>query len=503
MYSCSAFAFYVEVLPTSPSVTTPFNAATQHATTYTSSSSSDVSDSTARWIGLGIFGAGFVAFCALTWWFCLRGDSWFRKRRRQKKYLRLNLGNSQADGAPRPYGADVPTVYSGSQLPLDLVKPTPARPTPVATKWKDSESGPRTFTYRVESIPEYVSLDLVKDLFTFVDSKRVTVRSLGSAIGSNSRGLKTATIEYKSLVQGKSSPGPSLSSESEQRHIHVDSRFNGWTPLNNPRAPIQADVVAVTGLAGHAFGSWAHDHHHNWLRDYLPMDMPNLRVMTYGYDSQLGPEQLSRQDLELHAADFATKLRGLWQSTSYRRPTILVGHSLGCLLIKEALIRSAAFSERPEGLEKIVPLVIFFGAPHGGLATTALETLVKGTPSQTLIEELKPGSPFLDSLTFKFKRISLNMKILSVYERQPTASAVETSKGVWKREGPPVMMVERDRALLFWPNEDEVSSQTDHKNISKLERTEGGTYGYVLTAIATALRLPTRHLSVLSKPEYG
>ena len=501
MYSCSANAFYLEVLPTRPSVLLPASA-TGLATTSTSSSSSGDSDEADLLIGLGTIGAGFVAFCALIWWFCLRRNSWIRKRRRQKKYQKLNGGNPQTGGAPVPYGMGVPPAYSGSQLPLQQVESIPIRPAPVATKWKDSGSGPRTFTYRVESIPEYVSQDLVKGLFTFVDSKRVTVRSLAPAIGSNARGLKTATIEYKALIQGKNSPGPSLSSESEQRNIHVDSRFNGWTPLNHPRSPIQADVVAVTGLAGHAFGSWAHDHHHNWLRDYLPMDMPNLRVMTYGYDSQLA-EQLSRQDLALHAEDFATKLRGLWQSTGYRRPTILVGHSLGCLLIKQALINSAAFSERPEGLEKIIPLVIFFGAPHGGLATTALETLVKGKPGQSLIEELKPGSPALENLNFKFKTISQNMKILSVFERLPTASAVETGNGVWKREGPPVMMVERANALLFWSNEDKVSSQTDHKKISKLERTEGGTYGYVLTAIATALRLPTRQPSVLSRPVYG
>lgn len=424
-----------------------------------------------------------------------------RQRLRQRRYQRLNGPNNRLSGTsgflPPPYGNDTPTAYNGgNQLPLGPVGAAPTRPPPVA-KWKDSEPGTRTFTYRIESIPDHVGLDVVKDLFTFVDSKRVTVRSLAPAIGSNASRLKTATVEYRSL-QGRNSKGPSLSGESEQSMIHVSSKFEGWTPLNVPHSPVQADVVAVTGLAGHAFGSWAHDHHHQWLRDYLPMDLPNLRVMTYGYDSELAAE-LSRQDLELHAEDFATKLRGLWQSTGYRRPTILIGHSLGCLLIKQALIMSRAFSERPEELEKIVPLVIFFGAPHGGLATTALETLVKGKPSQSLIEELKPGSPVLEDMNYKFKMISQSMKILSVFERLPTPSAIETSNGVWKREGAPVMMVERTNALLFWSNEDKVSSQTDHKNIAKLERTEGGTYTYVLTAITAALRLPTRQPSVLSR----
>jgi len=47
-------------------------------------------------------------------------------------------------------------------------------------------------------------------------------------------------------------------------------------------------VVAVTGLAGHAFGSWRNrDTCKMWLKDFLPEDVKNVRIMTYGYDSSL------------------------------------------------------------------------------------------------------------------------------------------------------------------------------------------------------------------------
>jgi hypothetical protein len=47
-------------------------------------------------------------------------------------------------------------------------------------------------------------------------------------------------------------------------------------------------VVAVTGLAGHAFGSWRNrDTHQMWLKDFLPNYIQNIRVMSYGYDSSL------------------------------------------------------------------------------------------------------------------------------------------------------------------------------------------------------------------------
>jgi hypothetical protein len=47
-------------------------------------------------------------------------------------------------------------------------------------------------------------------------------------------------------------------------------------------------VIAVTGLAGHAFGSWrAKGGSAMWLRDFLPKDIPNIRVLIYGFDSKL------------------------------------------------------------------------------------------------------------------------------------------------------------------------------------------------------------------------
>lgn len=47
-------------------------------------------------------------------------------------------------------------------------------------------------------------------------------------------------------------------------------------------------IIAVTGLAGHAFGSWKeHGGSVMWLRDFLPEHAPNARIMTYGYNSSL------------------------------------------------------------------------------------------------------------------------------------------------------------------------------------------------------------------------
>ena len=67
------------------------------------------------------------------------------------------------------------------------------------------------------------------------------------------------------------------------------------------------------------------------------------------------------------------------------------------------------------------------GAPHNGLANDALMTLVKGKASESLIEELGPGSPTLNNLKFKFDDIAQNVKVLSIFERRKTKTAIEVS----------------------------------------------------------------------------
>jgi hypothetical protein len=60
-------------------------------------------------------------------------------------------------------------------------------------------------------------------------------------------------------------------------------------------------VISVTGLAGHAFGSWKHcETQQMWLKDFLPHDVQNVRIMSYGYDSGL----LSQCKAEKRLLDF-------------------------------------------------------------------------------------------------------------------------------------------------------------------------------------------------------
>ena len=59
-------------------------------------------------------------------------------------------------------------------------------------------------------------------------------------------------------------------------------------------------IIAVTGLSGHAFGSWKQrDKPDMWLRDFLPQSIPNARILTYGYDTRLPGSRSEASILEL------------------------------------------------------------------------------------------------------------------------------------------------------------------------------------------------------------
>ncbi|KAI9772824.1 MAG: hypothetical protein M1840_008706 [Geoglossum simile] len=327
-----------------------------------------------------------------------------------------------------------------------------------ALKEADTTQVPvRRRTFRVENIPCGTTRDQLKGFFRLDDQSQIEVKSLVPAIDNiDGRGFQTATIQF--------SP-PSSGSTSEPRAtndaISVDKDFYGFTPLSVPQGYIAADVIAVTGLAGHAFGSWSHSPERMWLRDDLPTDIPNVRVIVYGDYSCCE-----------NTFEFTPTLVLLIQSIAETKEVL-------------SDINGAIGGGFPSRLP--VQLIVFMGAPHRGLDTTALETLVKSKPTEGLVRELKAGSPTLTELNDKFRHIATDITILSCFESNPTKTAIEKPDGSWKREGNPVMMVPLDNARLFFPREICIDSYSDHSRIAKLRRSEAGIYPDIKSAIRQAV----------------
>ncbi|KAI8946308.1 ankyrin [Xylaria longipes] len=105
--------------------------------------------------------------------------------------------------------------------------------------------------------------------------------------------------------------------------------------------------------------------------DLLPDVVPNARVLTFGYDTNIrhslnGP--ISQNRLGDHAKDFLFALEG-YRRQATLRPLIFVAHSLGGLLVKDMLRLSKAYQQSQPDRYTIFHSTVslfFFGTPHAG-----------------------------------------------------------------------------------------------------------------------------------------
>lgn len=98
--------------------------------------------------------------------------------------------------------------------------------------------------------------------------------------------------------------------------------FDGTSPRteyeNSPCLTTEAkliisSIVAVHGLGGHRENSWTADDGTNWLQSLLPRDLPDCRILSWGYNASSAPnhEKQPLQDISEKLVLDLYKLREL------------------------------------------------------------------------------------------------------------------------------------------------------------------------------------------------
>lgn len=100
----------------------------------------------------------------------------------------------------------------------------------------------------------------------------------------------------------------------------------GITVLKSGTDPITADIVFVHGLFGDAISTWTKEAT-CWPRDLLHQDLPNSRIMTWGYSAVIA-KMLSSKDTSIlsifgHAENLLNDL------AMHRRGEVTVSAFLG------------------------------------------------------------------------------------------------------------------------------------------------------------------------------
>ncbi|KAK0707113.1 Alpha/Beta hydrolase protein, partial [Lasiosphaeria miniovina] len=180
-------------------------------------------------------------------------------------------------------------------------------------------------------------------------------------------------------------------------------------------------IVAVHGLGGDAHRTWTGDKGKLWLRDFLPATLGNARVFTYGYDAVVAFSK-SSAEVDDFARDLLQRVKAARSpAADHGRPLFFICHSLGGLVVKQALNIAHGDAHMATWLKGVV----FMGTPHAGsgvafwasLAGTLLSTASLGTSTnKDLLKLLCSDSAFLDNLSRKFAAENPQLPILSFYE---------------------------------------------------------------------------------------
>lgn len=295
--------------------------------------------------------------------------------------------------------------------------------------------------YRIAGIPSSLDSKVAtkKFLADFFDSNeaRITVRSLGTH--PQKPDFLVAIVGFSRTPYQCSSPGSSwrlekpisLGKRDMIVQLEIDTQFLGFTPLNLPLDDGQCDqidCIVVSGLSSHPFGSWKQrGGEFMWLVDDVDGFPPHVRMLLYGYDSTLFGSQ-SFQDIEDMGQRLATQITGIRplarpSASNEPRPLVFIAHSLGGLVVKEAIHQMA--KEDAADAQSIFGLVLF-GVPHFGLLVEPWLDIIGGQPNRKLIEDLRSGSRVLRRLDDRFRKAFTfgGSKVVSLFETM-TSGTVE------------------------------------------------------------------------------
>jgi hypothetical protein len=153
--------------------------------------------------------------------------------------------------------------------------------------------------------------------------------------------------------------------------------------LGNVNQTNRVSIIAVHGLGSpakgetkHAFDTWRTPSGQKgrlWLQQDLPAHIPDSRIFLYQYDAT--------PTYGRGLGDFRSKADNLLEVISnergddLERPILLLGHNLGGLLIKQALI-NAHSNPGYIAIKDATAALVFFGTPQDTVAQKLGETAV-------------------------------------------------------------------------------------------------------------------------------
>lgn len=206
--------------------------------------------------------------------------------------------------------------------------------------------------------------------------------------------------------------------------------FVGTTTFAVPNSDAAMDVVFVHGLNGDRFSTWRFSPEASWP-EWLAEDFPNANIFCAGYHAKPLSDIVSGPGASL--ADVATMLAdGLFSAKSKSPCLVLLGHSLGGLVIKQ-MLRRLADSAQPEAKELLerVKSVVFIATPHMGAQLAKSLQSVAGLITSKVMSDLVLGNEAILDLGnwfINWAHKNPNVKVAAFYELKKTNGKMVVDK---------------------------------------------------------------------------
>jgi len=203
------------------------------------------------------------------------------------------------------------------------------------------------------------------------------------------------------------------------------------------------DIVFVHGLnpkgvETHARDTWTDDGGVFWPDTLLRQDLPSARVLIFAYNSSV-LSNASSAHVASHARTLCDRLMNRRrEDQEVHRPLLFVAHSLGGLLVKQALVE-ARIDPEYRCLKSSTCGLVFFATPHrggeaAGVAKVAADICSAFTrePRNKLLESLKSKSLITELSSDLFRHQLNDFEVLSLIERRKTPVKISTFSAATK-----------------------------------------------------------------------
>lgn len=255
----------------------------------------------------------------------------------------------------------------------------------------------------------------------------------------------------------------------------------GLNLLHSPSEPL-IDFIFVHGLGGGSRKTWSKTSSvtHFWPQEWLPKDpaFKNVRIHSFGYDS----DWVKGKDSCLNVHHFGKSLLGEISTSPYicngDTPVVLIGHSMGGLVIKKAYMLTRQDAGYKTLAER-VHTIYFLATPHRGSDSAKLlnNILHIAYSSRAYVTDLERGSGAIQSINDEFRNYSTDIDLWSFYETQKLKIGVLST-----------LIVHPDSATLGYREEKQMPMNSDHRSICKFETPQDPNYMILRNALASTVQ---------------